>query len=103
MKMPDEIKKGLECCKNYQSCTEYGEPKCPYNDIRECVDTLLDDALAYIRQIEAERDNYRDELTTELGCNTCKHFDNDAGAVSGYCEYCNMWSDWEWRGVQKEG
>lgn len=66
MKTTDEIKKGLECCKDYQSCTECGEPKCPYNDIRECVDTLLDDALAYIQQLEAkveELERVRADLT----------------------------------------
>ena len=51
-KTPDEIKKGLECCIDYQSCTEYGEPKCPYNDATKCMEALLTDNLAYIQQLE---------------------------------------------------
>lgn len=53
MKKPDEIKKGLECCIDYQSCTEYGEPKCPYNDATKCMEALLTDNLAYIQQLES--------------------------------------------------
>lgn len=34
---PDQTKKGLECCINYQSCTEYGEPQCPYNGVTKCM------------------------------------------------------------------
>ena len=53
-KTNDEVKAGLECCQNQQSCTEFEEPKCPYNDVKECVDTLLADALALIQHLEAQ-------------------------------------------------
>jgi hypothetical protein len=62
-KTPDEIKKGLECCMDYQSCTECGEPKCPYNDVKECVDTLLADALALIQQLETDKQQLEGVLT----------------------------------------
>ena len=52
---PDEIKKGLECCQDYQSCTKYDETQCPYYDDKGCVDTLLADALVLIRQLETAR------------------------------------------------
>jgi len=50
MKTPDEIKKGLEC----GSCRE-----CPYDNaedltVEECVKHVLNDAVAYIQQLERE-------------------------------------------------
>lgn len=54
MKKPEEIKKGLECCMNYQECAKYGIEECPYNDEIKCMDALLADALALIQQLEAQ-------------------------------------------------
>ena len=52
-KTPDEIKRGLECC----HFTECGN--CPYmTENIECRE-IFSDALAYIRQLEAENDNLR--------------------------------------------
>lgn len=54
MKTPEEIKRGLECCAIRKSCAA-----CPYNDGKpsvECMDTLEADALAYIRQLEREKE-----------------------------------------------
>ena len=52
-KSPDEIKKGLECCIE-STC----EPCCPYGNASYCKFAihLLEDAIGYIRQLEAERD-----------------------------------------------
>lgn len=52
---PDEIKKGLECCQDCQSCTKYDETQCPYYDVKGCVDTLLADAIALIQQLESDK------------------------------------------------
>jgi hypothetical protein len=56
LKTPDEIKKGLELCSVgfYENiCTD-----CPYSSLAmdECPTKLKADALAYIQQLEAERD-----------------------------------------------
>ena len=103
MKTHDEIKKGLERCSSEAMFCAPEDPRCSYDCGDEvCIYNLMRDALAYIQQLEAERDAYREELKTELGCNTCKHFNNDAGCVSGYCEDCKLWCNWELRGVQKE-
>jgi hypothetical protein len=51
---PEEIKKGLECCQGMPcKCWE-----CPYdlNDGADCSGTPNEDALAYIQQLERERD-----------------------------------------------
>lgn len=68
MKTPEEIKKGLECCMDYQSCAEYGESKCPYNDVTKCMEALLADALAYIIQLEEtvakQKEQYKRLLET---------------------------------------
>ena len=63
MRSPDKIKKGLECCQDYQSCTKYDETQCPYYDVKGCVDTLLADALAYIQQLESDKQQLEGMLT----------------------------------------
>lgn len=53
MKMPDKIKKGLECCNTYNDCQN-----CPYDDKVDkgwgCCIQRNADALAYIQQLEEE-------------------------------------------------
>ena len=122
MKSPDEIKKAIECCwqtrwkEGFAVCND-----CPYLGtlIPACKEALERDALAYIQQLEAERDaavaDVRLAYTSYVGaCQTCKHVkdqvdcDNPLGC--GHCgeEKCkcntcdNDYSNWEWRGVQKE-
>jgi hypothetical protein len=119
MKTPDEIKKGMECCMDYRSCTDYREAKCPYNDIGECADALLADALALIQQLEAKDTKQyhriaelekelaavkqeRDAAVADLSfgvikCDVCKHgrfFGNECIGLfgDGGCSF-------EWRGV----
>ena len=63
---PEEIKKGLEHCRNNAPCLE-----CEYADQRDrrytCEDALLADALAYIQQLEAaHRTEYCEEA--DYGC-----------------------------------
>lgn len=65
MKTPDEIKKALECHKNGRACYD-----CPYEQVRTfsvdgvtfgCSHDIVADALAYIEQLEAEREGKNDE------------------------------------------
>ena len=52
MKTPEEIKKGLECCKN-DKCAD-----CRYfdgNGYWSCVGRLIDDIFAYVQQLEAHQ------------------------------------------------
>lgn len=70
MKTAEEIKKGLEHCRNNAPCLE-----CKYADQRDhrytCEDALLADALTYIQQLEAaHRTEYCEEADydcVELG------------------------------------
>jgi hypothetical protein len=114
MKKPDEIKKGLECCME-DKC--FGErDNCPYTgDPTLYVGMMCEDALAYIKQLEAERDAaladfklYRERnIKGECGvyaCDLCKR----GGRYEDWDEIkcptgCMGVSHWEWRGVQKEG
>ncbi len=50
MKTPRKIKKGLTCCGSNEDCVG-----CPYDHVvcDSCMDVLMCDALAYIRQLEA--------------------------------------------------
>ena len=107
MKTPEEIKQGLECCM-VDEC--FGEREnCPYKaDPTLCVGVMCEDAMAYIRQLEAERDAAVKDIVHT--CATCKHYFYNKEDDSN-CEYdcmdgpegChNGNTRWEWRGVQKE-
>ena len=101
-KTPDEIKKGLEICNSSMDCND-----CPYLSNRFCIPSCKcsrnADALAYIQQLETERDALFKEVRGR--CSTCKHWDKEAEeepcascvALDGRCH------NWQWRGVQKEG
>ena len=118
-KTPDEIKKGLECCMDYQNCTEGEDPQCPYYDAQRCMEALLADALALIQQLqaenaekdarihqlEAERDAAVKALKDFGGCMACK----SANVLKrdSPCKECILDGQvtrdyWIWRGVQKE-
>lgn len=49
MKTPEEIIKGLECCRESQGCTQDNMPKCPYYEKETCLIELVDDAIAIIQ------------------------------------------------------
>lgn len=101
MKTPEEIKKSLECCAQFLECRH-----CPYNG-EKCTVESSNDALAYILQLERERDaavrtarwqfeRRSDGSVTELpvcsGCGaTPKYYapKNDVGMqVPPYCHEC---------------
>lgn len=105
MKKPEEIKKGLECCITgpcpRKECPYYGlVPSCAYQRTR--------DALAYIKQLERERDRAVADLHAlalkKGSCYACIHRPQE-----GKCEYTGrctaVISDsdfWEWRGVKED-
>ncbi len=99
MKTPDEIKKGLDCCRGINAPCD----GCPYNmetmDYDESVSMLHDDALAYIRQLEAERDALVRDLRVD--CTTCSHsyLNNPAIDCCPYAIACQGHHLWEWRGL----
>lgn len=101
MKTPEEIKKGLECV----NCAD-----CPYDEhnyeirISHCSE-VADDAIAYILQLERERDAA--VKAAHGNCLACSHYDIDAfGSCTKYelCEHGgDVWEGkdlWQWRGVQ---
>lgn len=101
MKTPDEIKKGLECCKKsfcFHECMRI----CPYFKENSCGVKLYNDALAYIQQLEAERDAAVNELIGT--CPVCRWEDTEKCASCHFnTEAWNVHeSNWQWRGVQKE-
>ena len=64
MKSPDEIKKGLECCKDTHCKV------CPYINIHRCAEENGIDALALIQQLEAsvsEKEKVVAELSGKIG------------------------------------
>ena len=111
MKSADEIKKGLECCSK-STC----EPCCPYGNAENCnfAIYLLEDVLAYIRQLEAERAAAVTDMrqASIYLCCACKKYHHAVRGVSHhYCEVIGEREDFtgaiscgmfEWRGVQKE-
>lgn len=107
MKTPAEIKKGLECCygdKERRLCE-----KCPNGVMVEgyseliCTDfdSLGENALTYIKQLESERDEAVEELQCinkendrKKGCVTCMHF--TPGYFLPVCRNCRLCDKWEW-------
>ena len=98
-KTPDEIKIGLECCKRYMG----GAPDdncdvCPYQ--YRCSE-LYEDNLAYIRQLEAERDAAVKDLGVVRDCKVCKNY--DCRACDEPCKHCGIAQTcWEWRGLPEQ-
>ncbi len=112
MKTPDEIKKGLETCRTKKPCS-----RCPMWD--ECkaassLKPLWDNALAYIQQLERERDAlladfklYRERNITRtsgvFACDLCKHGGNYMEIDEINCpEGCDGMKHFQWRGVKEE-
>jgi hypothetical protein len=94
MKSPEEIKKGLECCfpSEDPDCCE-----CPYEATESCFGARINDILAYIQQLERERDAAVEDFKEFSMCEMCKHYDGDRN-----CEVCAVSGcDWQWRGVQE--
>lgn len=112
MKTPDEIKRGLECCKpvwidnHWKTC----DSKCPYIKIagKECMVQLYEDALAYIQQLERERDAAVADLKSVVAsnyysgkyCKYCKYNEPDGQCHHRCIPYSSEWG-WEWRGAQE--
>lgn len=93
MNTPDEIKKGLKVCAVDDDCN-----LCPY--IKGCVDPLMYDALAYIQQLERERDAAVEELKQSIQCcRFCKHDRPNNGCAK---EPKLDRSCFEWHGVREE-
>ena len=90
MKTPEEIKKGLACCRNvwvddhWKNC----DGACPYQEEQSyCKNVLHHDALAYIKQLEAkdpqwisvkeklpETDNYCIVFEPGYGYEVCMYY-----------------------------
>lgn len=77
MKTPDEIKKGLEC-RNSMICYRTG---CPYYTLEDeiengrpvsCLTKSGRDALAYIQQLERERDAAVQAVCKGENCKECR-------------------------------
>lgn len=121
MKNPDEIKKGLECCKE-DEC--FGDREnCPYTaDPKLCVGVMCADALALIQQLQAEIAEQAErirqleaERDAAVACipRVCKYCKHD-GPLNAWgeseCELDSVFPNgclngntgWQWRGVQKE-
>ena len=97
---PDEIKKGLN------HCSEDGCKQCPYKydcDMADGFSVLAGDALAYIHQLERERDAAVKDL--KMMCvngNTCAFCKNNRGCAEIQKHLDSVASCWQWRGVQEE-
>lgn len=111
-KTPDEIKKWMECC----SITPPKCNECPANIANHLCDiSMLRCTLAYIEQLERERDAAIEDIKKAalFLCQTCKkyHPTNDGLVNKQYCDAipadhfgdgaiaCGMY---EWRGVKEK-
>jgi len=112
MKTPEEIKKGLECC---FPCEEPDCIDCPYRRVESCADTRIDDTLAYIQQLERERDAAVEQLkeVDRVDLFRCSHCIHDELCNDGLtscidcdkdcpCHTCEKCGNWQWCGVPQE-
>ena len=101
---PDEIKNGLN------HCSEDGCKQCPYKydcDMADGFSVLAGDAIAYIHQLERERDAAVEDLEA-MGesmayCDTCLY--NNTNYKEEPCSSCMSGyfiNNWQWRGVQED-
>lgn len=99
MATPDEIKKGLECCYSPVEPMQRCEA-CPYYGSIVCKMRLHTDALAYIQQLEHERDAAVKDISMGSRCTACRKFFKNDGDCSGgvYCVPLRF----EWRGVKED-
>jgi hypothetical protein len=104
MKTPDEIKKGLECCSKLKTNCSL----CPYAPTvdGDCMNGLVPDALAYIQQLERERDAaVRDLYDYGMVCELCLHenkpIDEEPCKSCANASTVNRHTNWQWRGAQE--
>lgn len=103
MKTSDEIKRGMKCHFAVDGVCE----ECPYDDEPDCTRLVYMDALAYIQQLEAERDAA--VASIPRACGYCKWYGVKHGGFFPDCKNPNgcrnisgINTGWQWRGVQKE-
>ena len=130
-KTPDEIKKGLECCCDLMGVMCPYCPYAEDGDASEtCREEMAGDSLALIQRLQAEnaeqaetimwmeakRDDLkrtirhleaeRDAIMQDMNknCTSCKHsgMNNPDNPCYKFEEQCRDYSNWQWRGVQKE-
>lgn len=107
---PEEIKKGLECCAGVGRCRS----ECPYyasNNTLACTNKKSMDALAYIHQLERERDALLEIVRNEADCKVCKYLKEECNGDCSFCEIegpcacarCTTEdSHWEWAGIKED-
>lgn len=108
MKTPDEIKKGLRFAETNCLYVERCEDICPYNKdcdvsdpdrMTETPRAIVADALAYIQQLERERDAAVADLRVARHCRTCESFNHEPSDQP--CLSCGVGGkNYKWRGVK---
>lgn len=109
MKTPDEIKKDLQHCSQRTQLHCLG---CSHDGESFCTHKLTAEALAYIQQLERERDALQAALKATDPCNNCKNSCTARGC-DGECCLCDHWetcvclecdtdSHWEWAGIKED-
>lgn len=101
MKTPDKIKKGLECCNGKWVGTHFRgcDSECPYYSEQPfCKNVRNHDTLAYIQQLERERDAAV-EACGKFPCESCAESEN--GDNCNWCAVVNgRRTGYVWRGVK---
>lgn len=105
MKTPEQIKAELNDALPVHFHRGDPEPRLtPFK--HHALEALHAETLAYIQQLEAERDAAVNQLETISGCLACQHAETEPDeAPCNECIAANgeaVESRWQWRGVQKE-
>lgn len=103
---PEEIKRGLVDAIEEASWVVEGGDAHDLIDAVEKAHASMADALAYIQQLEHERDAAVEQLRRGYReCTSCK-FSEDTPENNKVCGECRvtddlLYSNWQWRGVQE--
>lgn len=106
MKTPDEIKKGIE----YLSIKDITKKLDAWKEgiVYDYAEDAATDALAYIQQLERERDAAVEAIVRHKSCIDCKHSTiiPDGDGIWIDCPKrdgrCRGHDIWEWRGVKED-
>lgn len=108
---PEEIKKGLVEAMEETSWVVEGGDAHDLQDACDMAHASMADALAYIHQLERERDALLEIVRNEADCQVCKHIKEECDGDCSFCEIegpcacarCTTdGSHWEWAGIKED-
>lgn len=101
--MTENVRKDIEALRSFlvDDCIDF--PHVIHTALHKAAD-LIESLSAQLDQVTRERDAAVEDMKIIRSCRQCKtwqEYFKDNGDVSP-CEDCDMYSNWQWRGVEVE-